>query len=224
VLEFVAGRRRQAKEAQVSSFGLEEDTVANDRVEVRVGIEAPAEALRQRDAAAERIGDAEGASPLSLPGKDAPHDDAQSGAKEALVAKQRNAHPAGKGHHPLPVRDRREALIAKIGGKPTHPPGMAGRACPTLATKRNEAVMPAVLANAAGHAVGGDPTLQERPKIGLDTARIPEPRGRALAALGEEGLEVRLHHLIKDRALGPATLVGRRAPGRQSPLHGAALR
>ena len=84
--------------------------------------------------------------------------------------------------------------------------------------------MPAVLADAAGHAVGGDPALQKRSKIGLDTARIPEPRGRALAALGEEGLEVRLHHLIKDRVLGPATLVGRRVPGRSCPLHRAAFR
>jgi hypothetical protein len=221
VLKLLAHRRRQAKEAEVSIFGLEEDTVANDRVEVRIRIEAPAEALRQRDATAERIGDAEGARPLSLPGRDAPHDDAQGGAKDPLVAKRRDTHAAGEGHHPLAVRDRREALIAKIRSKPAHPPGMAGGACPTLATEGHEAVMPAVLANAAGHAVGGDPALQKRPKVALDAARIAEPRRRTLSALGEEGLEVILHHLIKDRVLGPATRVGRRVPGRQSPLHGA---
>jgi hypothetical protein len=107
----------------------------------------------------------------------------------------------------LPDRHARDDLIDQVRGALRHAPRAARRAKPApLAGKRHQLLMRAVSAAHAQKTMRQDAAFEKGLELVFDELR--QARTGSRFDLGEEGLELFLHHLIERRFLRAPPLVG----------------
>jgi len=186
-----------------------EESVEDDDVEVEVGVERGAEAVREGDRAdAGVFGSAGGV--LQEEGADGAEQDAQHGAVEGGIVRQERAQALRQREDPLAHGQGRQDVIVEVGGDLHPAAGVAGGAdAAPLAGEGDEAFGAAVAAASAGEAMGEDAAGEIGAEVVLD------PGGYGVTdrfGVGEEGLEVVLDDGVERGGRGlPAPIDGTRA-------------
>jgi len=152
---------------------IEDDEV---EVEVEVGVEGGAEAVKEGDGA--ELGVRRSIVTESQEERaDRPQQDAEHGSGERRVPGQERTPPLRQREDPLANGQRRQDLVAEMGGDLHHAAGVTGGADPTaLAGKGDQTLGAAVSATGAGEAVGQDAAAQ----IGAEV--VLGPAGDCVAA------------------------------------------
>jgi hypothetical protein len=185
------------------------------RAEVDVGIEGGAEAVEEGDGAG--LGVRRGIVTESQEQRaDRLQEDAEHGSSERRVTGQERAQPLRQREDTLPNRQRRQDLIAEMGGDLHHPARVAGRAdSAALAGEGDQTLGAAVRAARAGEPVSQDAAAQVGAELVLGpagngiTAGIPGDRYR------EKALEMMLDDRVQRGGGGFATTVDGGAGGRK---------
>jgi len=174
-------------EGDGATVALGEDGVEDQNVEV--GVEGGAEAVQEGYGAEVRVGTGTRTGAAER-GADGAPQDAEHVAGEARVVGQEGADPLRQGAHPLAERQRRQDVVAEVGGHLHDAARVAGGAdAAALAGEGDEPLGGARVAADAGEAVGKDAAAEIGAEVGLHPARHAVAVGIGLGGVGQEGLE-----------------------------------
>ncbi len=194
---------------------LSEEPVEDDDVEVEVGVQRRTESVQERDGA--ELGLGRGArTALAEEGPDRPQEDAEHPSGERGIAGQEGPQPLRQREDPLAHRQRRQDLVAQMGGDLDRAARVAGGAdAATLAGEGDQAFGATACAAGAGEPVGQDHAAEVGAEVVLDPSRdrIGERVGAARA--GEEALQMMLDDGVKHGGGGLTPAVNGSGGGRR---------
>lgn len=185
--------------------------VEGEGVEVHVQVEAAAEALDERDAAA--AGAIAGLGEGALQLEELLSEEPQQARFELRVACDAHVEVGRQGEDVLPQRDVREHMVDEVrGGLGRAPGGAAGAERAVLAGKGDEALLLALRAADADEAFGQNAAVEVAAQGAADVARG--------VARGEECAQVLADDPVQRDLTGLAAAVGRRDAGAGGGGHG----
>jgi hypothetical protein len=175
------------------------DTLGDERVEVKVGVDERPRPLHRRHRAGLAVGDAALPCAATVERRHDPDEHAQHLGDQRLVAEQADPQPPRKRQRPLPVVDVvRQDVVHQVRGPARHASALARRAqASDFATERHEHLIPTRGALDPGEASLDDTTVEEPPEALFDVARQPVAVRRAIARVLQHGLEVVGDHPIE---------------------------
>ena len=180
-------------------------------MKVDVEVERAAEALDKGDCARARRERSFAACAATQVSEDHAQGNVERARDEQRVAGEKEARPARQGQDPLTHRHVRNHPVHEMSRGIVHPSGGAGRAEATpLARKRDQQLVAALGAAHPRKTMREDAAGEVTLELAHDEPGQARARLATLLHLGKEGLPVRAHGRVQERALGLAPPVARR--------------